>query len=178
MSAPDAPSSGLALLLSGEQWKRRLALWGGGVAVALAAIVFAKASDAAFSVFRGVLAVSPLWALLLTPAMFALLAWVTTRGLQTTRGSGIPQVIAGLDLPDDWRRRNLSLRVAASKMTLTVLGLLGGASIGREGPTVHVGAAIMHSLGARFGFRDAQQGARFLLAGGAAGLPSPAGGGG
>ena len=170
MPAPDAHKSGLALLLSGEQWKRRLALWGGGVAVALAAIVFAKASDAAFSVFRGVIAHSPLWALLLTPLTFALLAWVTTRGLQTTRGSGIPQVIAGLDLPDDWRRHNLSLRVAVSKMTLTVLGLLGGASIGREGPTVHVGAAIMHSLGARFGFRDPQQGARFLLAGGAAGI--------
>lgn len=170
MPEPDAHPSGVALLLSGEDWKRRLALWGGGVAVALAAIVFAKASDTAFSVFRGILADSPLWALLLTPGVFALLAWTTTRGLQTTRGSGIPQVITGLEVSDDWRRRNLSLRVAVSKMTLTILGLLGGASIGREGPTVHVGAAIMHSLGARFGFRDPQQGARFLLAGGAAGI--------
>jgi H+/Cl- antiporter ClcA len=170
MSHHDEPKAGLALLLSGEHWKRRFALWGGGIAVALAAIVFAKASDAAFSVFRGVVAHSPWWALLLTPAMFSLLAWITTRGLQTTRGSGIPQVIAGLDLPEDWRMRNLSLRVAVSKMALTVFGLLGGASIGREGPTVHVGAAIMHSLGARFGFRDPEQSARFLLAGGAAGI--------
>ena len=170
MRSDDAHRSGLAFLLSGEHWKRRAALWGGGVAVALAAIAFAKASDAAFSVFRRVVDVSPLWALAITPASFALLAWLTTRGLQTTRGSGIPQVIAGLQLSEDWRRRNLSLRVAASKLALTVLGLLGGASIGREGPTVHVGAAIMHSLGARVGFRDPQQGARFLLAGGAAGI--------
>ena len=162
--------SGLALLLSGEHWKRRAALWGGGIAVALAAIAFAKASDVAFSVFQRVVGASSWWALLLTPAAFALLAWITTRGLQVTRGSGIPQVIAGLQLPEDWRARNLSMRVAVSKLMLTVLGLLGGASIGREGPTVHVGAAIMHSLGARFGFRDPQQGARFLLAGGAAGI--------
>jgi hypothetical protein len=40
--------AGLAVLLSGEGWARRLALWGGGVAVALAAIAFSKAADAAF----------------------------------------------------------------------------------------------------------------------------------
>lgn len=157
-------------LLSGAGWRRRAALWTGAVAVALAAIVFAKASDAAFSVFRGVIAHSPYWALLLTPSVFALLAWVTTRGLQATRGSGIPQVIASLQMPADWGLRHLSLRVAVAKMSLTVAGLLGGASIGREGPTVHVGAAIMRAVGARFGFSDARQSSRFLLAGGAAGI--------
>ncbi|RAX29244.1 chloride channel protein, partial [Enterococcus sp. HPCN18] len=35
-----------ALVLS-EAWRRRAALWGGAVAVALVAILFAKASDAA-----------------------------------------------------------------------------------------------------------------------------------
>ncbi|MGN6512100.1 MAG: chloride channel protein, partial [Lysobacteraceae bacterium] len=104
------------------------------------------------------------------PAMFALLAWGTTRGLETTRGSGIPQVIAALQQPEDWRGRNLSLKVALAKLLLTVSGLLGGASIGREGPTVHVGAALMHAIGRRFGFRDPRQGALFLLAGGAAGI--------
>ena len=53
-------------LLSGASWKRRAALWGGGVAVALAAILFAKASDLAFSLFRGMLAHSRYWALLAT----------------------------------------------------------------------------------------------------------------
>ena len=157
-------------LLSGTGWKRRSALWGGAVAVALAAIVFAKASDLAFSLFRRVIAHSPYWALLVTPAVFAGLAWATGRGLQATRGSGIPQVIAALEMPRDWGARHLSLRVAAAKMALTVGGLLGGASIGREGPTVHVGAAIMRAFGARFGFSGARQSARFLLAGGAAGI--------
>jgi H+/Cl- antiporter ClcA len=32
-------------------------------------------------------------------------------------------------------------------MVLTVLGFLCGASVGREGPTVHVGASIMDALG-------------------------------
>lgn len=164
------PPSAIDRLLSGADWKRRAALWGAGVAVALAAIAFAKASDEAQAAFRWLLAQSPWYALVATPTMFALLAWSTTRGLETTRGSGIPQVIAALQLPEDWRERNLSLKVALAKMLLTVSGLLGGASIGREGPTVHVGAALMHAIGRRLGFRDPRQGALFLLAGGAAGI--------
>ena len=172
MPDPRTPSPLLDLdrLLSGTGWKRRAALWGGGVVVALAAIAFAKASDLASGLFAMLFAHAPWAALVATPAMFALLAWSTTRGLATTRGSGIPQVIAALQLPEGWRRAHLSLKVAVAKLVLTVLGLLGGASIGREGPSVHVGAALMHSIGQRFGFRDARQGALFLLAGGAAGI--------
>ena len=63
-----------ALVLS-EAWRRRAALWGGAVAVALVAILFAKASDAAFHLFQRITSLSPWWALLLTPGIFALLAW-------------------------------------------------------------------------------------------------------
>ena len=96
-----------ALVLS-EAWRRRAALWGGAVAVALVAILFAKASDAAFHLFQRITARSPWWALLLTPGIFALLAWLTSGVLKPTRGSGIPQVIAALDKPDEpFRKTNL-----------------------------------------------------------------------
>lgn len=170
MSPRPEAKVGFALLLWAEGWKRRVALWSGAIAVALVAIVFARASDAAFRVFARVMAISPLWALVLTPGMFALLAWLTTQRLQATRGSGIPQVIAALQLPQSWRERYLSLGISIAKLGLTVLGLLGGASIGREGPTVHIGAGIMQWVGRRFGFSDAHQTSRFLLAGGAAGI--------
>jgi len=158
-------------LLSGEGWRRRLALWGGAVAVALVAIVFAKASDAAFAVFRHCVEAAPWSAWLLTPAIFGLLAWATHGALRPTRGSGIPQVIAALETPDaGFRERNLSLRVSCGKLLLTTLSLLGGASVGREGPTVHVGASLMYVIGRRFGFTDARELGHFLLAGGAAGI--------
>lgn len=165
------PENTIDQWLSHVAWKRRLALWGGAVAVALLAIVFAKAGDAAFGLFAHLVGHQPLLALLITPAVFALLVWLTENRLRPTRGSGIPQVIAALQVGEPgFLRTHLSLRVAASKLALTVLALLGGASVGREGPTVHVGAGIMHAIGRRFGYSDDYQASRFLLAGGAAGI--------
>src|SRR5262249_18582001 len=135
------------------------------------AVFFAKAADHAFELFRG-LASHGWWVpFLITPATFALLCWLTEGALKATRGSGIPQAIAALNVEDgEFRMRLLSLKVAVGKMALTLAAFLGGASVGREGPTVHVGAGLMYSLGRRFGFDEPEAAGRFILAGSAAGL--------
>ncbi|NMW25188.1 chloride channel protein, partial [Rhodanobacter denitrificans] len=149
-----------------HHWKRRLVLWSGAVLVALAAILFAKASVWAYRLFLGILGHGSWIPLILTPIVFGLLAWVTEGRLRATRGSGIPQVIGTLHVEDEgFRARMLSLPIAAGKMLLTLISLAVGASIGREGPTVHVGAALFYSIGRRFGFSDAKAASRFILAG-------------
>ncbi|MDO1528596.1 chloride channel protein [Fulvimonas sp. R45] len=177
--APTPPRSSnprLQALLGHEffapmQWKRRIALWSGAVLVALAAILFAKASNWAYALFLRILAHGAWIPLILTPVVFGLLSWVTEGRLRATRGSGIPQVIATMHVEDEgFRARMLALPVAAGKMILTLLALMVGASIGREGPTVHVGAGLFYSLGRRFGFSDPKAASRFILAGGAAGI--------
>ncbi|MGX5774595.1 chloride channel protein [Methylorubrum zatmanii] len=149
------------------QWRRRALFLAGGVCVGLAAVLMAKAADAAQTVFRHGLGLSPGMALLLCPAGFALAAWLARTVFPNSQGSGIPQVIAARALDEGSARHALiSLKVAAGKVTVMCLGLLCGASIGREGPTVQVGAAIM----AAFGRLSPERMRGLLLAGGAAGV--------
>ena len=152
-------------------WLSRLVFWGGAVATGAVAVAFARGSDLALALFRAGAAWSPWWQWLAPPIGVTLVAWLTRRAFPGSQGSGIPQTIAALALSDARARdRLLSMRIAVGKFLLTLAGLASGASIGREGPTVQIGASIMHSLGrlARFPAADVDRG--LILAGGAAGV--------
>lgn len=158
-------------LLSTRLWRRRLTVWCGALVVGLVAVLFAWAADDATAVFAWVVRRQPAGMLLLAPAGLALSVWLTRAYFPGASGSGIPQVMAALHMSDPAAvRRVLSLRVAGGKIVLTLIGLASGASIGREGPTVQISSAIMHSLGGvlRLPRRDAQR--ALVLAGGAAGV--------
>jgi H+/Cl- antiporter ClcA len=160
---------GDALILD---WKRRLVFWSGAISVGLVAILFAIVCEHANTLFHKLLAISPYLPVLFTPLGFALIVFTTRKYFPGSQGSGIPQTIAALDPKESSEIRNqvLSLRVSIGKIMLTVMGLFFGASVGREGPTVQIGASIMHSLGrlARFSKHDLDKG--LILAGGAAGV--------
>jgi H+/Cl- antiporter ClcA len=125
-------------------FRRRIATGTGAVLLSLAALLFAAAGDRAQQLF-GALLESGVWLTLAwTPLVFAGVAWATGRWFGEARGSGIPQVIALGRRPDHAAGSQLvSLRTAAAKLGLTVAMLLGGASVGREGPTAQISAAVM-----------------------------------
>lgn len=134
----------------------------------LAASFYALAADEAKLVFDLWNGAYPLLALVISPLVFALCAWSVQMFFPAARGSGIPQVIAARILRNKKERNEiLSLRVAAGKVLITIVGLLGGAAIGREGPTVQIGAAIMLFCASAGGL-SAQRGV--VLAGAAAGV--------
>ncbi len=87
----------------------------------------------------------PWFALVWTPALTVLVVWWTRRFVPGAAGSGIPQVIRAFEDPLDPARQShlVSLRTSLHKIGLVSTGLLAGLSIGREGPTVQVGAGIM-----------------------------------
>ncbi len=148
-------------------WRSRLLFLAGGIGVGLAAVLMAKGADLAQDGFRRLIAPSPFIALVLTPAGFALAALLARTVFPNSQGSGIPQVIAARHARDTRFRHGLiSPRVAFGKVMVLFLGLLCGASAGREGPTVQVGAAIM----AAFGRLTPDRLPGLLLAGGAAGV--------
>ncbi len=158
-------------LFSARLWLRRIVFWGGAVVVGLVATAFALGSDHAHSAFRRVLAISPWLPLLITPLTLAGVAALTQRFFRGAEGSGIPQTIAAIRMADgEDRNRVLSLRLAAGKILLTIVGLAGGASVGREGPTVQIGAALLYNLRwlARFPRHLMDRG--LIIAGGGAGV--------
>lgn len=153
--------------VTSERWQRRTVFVVGGVAVGAAAVALAMLADLAQLAFAALLAKSRYASLLVTPLGFAFSVFLTNRFFTNSQGSGIPQAIAARQLTDQAARSRLvSMRIAIGKVLLTLLGLLCGASAGREGPTVQVGASIMFALGRMSPRR--QPG--LILAGAAAGV--------
>jgi H+/Cl- antiporter ClcA len=152
-------------------WRPRLVFWAGAIAIGLISVAFAELADLAQIAFRNLTGTGRwgyLLPLVLTPSIFVLSAWLAIRFFPNAQGSGIPQAIAARHMHDEEdRSRLLSLKLAGGKILLTVLGLFSGASIGREGPTVQVGASIMMQA-ARWGGMAQARG--LILAGSAAGI--------
>lgn len=159
-------------LFSFHHWKSRLLLWTAAAAVGVAAVGFAKLADLAHIGLRWMLGVSPWWVWVTAPLGFAAIGWLTQRYFRGAEGSGIPQTIFALR-PDSGAT-GLSLlraRVVIGRVVLAGASLLCGGSIGREGPTVHVGAAIVHAFGRWMPHSTlSAQRRALILAGGAAGV--------
>ncbi|MEE4450029.1 chloride channel protein [Novosphingobium resinovorum] len=148
-------------------WRRRVAIVGGAVLVGIVALLFADLADRANALFHRFDAWCWWAPLVATPAGFAAIVWLTNRFAPLARGSGIPQVMAATKAPEAALSTLVSARAAVAKFLLTAGALLVGASVGREGPTVQIAAAIMgrvHRL-LRIPLRSS-----VYIAGGAAGV--------
>lgn len=139
----------------------------GAVVIGLCALLFARLADAASGLFNST--VDSVWwlPLVITPLGFASIAYLTRTLAPEAVGSGIPQVIAAVHQPKLALDKLLSLRVALFKTCFTVVALLCGASVGREGPTVQLSAAILGWFTRIF---RAPMRASMIIAGGAAGV--------
>jgi len=146
----------------------------GAGCVALFSIVFAYIAEVALRWNAQLTTATPWLAFVMLPFGLAALRWLTIRLAPQARGSGIPQVIAAVTLPPAGAAQTVlvSFRQSMWKVLLTTGALLAGASVGREGPSVQVGAAAMlawgqwcqHKLRFRIGFHP-----NALIAAGAAG---------
>ena len=151
-----------------DEWRRRLAMLTSAVLIGVLATLFARAADFAQRNFAAMTREEPYAPLLLTPFLFVAIAALTRSLAPASRGSGIPQVIAASRNPEGETTAGLlSARTAFAKLALSIAALLGGASVGREGPTVQVAAAAMTQVHRLFRVRVTPG---VLIAGGAAGV--------
>ena len=156
-------------------WLQYGVFWLGAIAVGLIAVLYARLADWSYALFMWGRGHNPLLPLLMTPAICAGCVWLTLRYCRGAEGSGIPQAIASLEGPPGIARGLMTMRILIGKVLVSLMGLMGGLTIGREGPTIHMGAALMYNLRVFYPkhFR-ARRGQvleqRLILAGSAAGL--------
>ncbi len=125
-----------------------------GIGGGFAAILFRFLIEGATWTFSGGATASPdgfaglaWWWLLLMPAVGGLLVGPLVHYLAPeARGTGVPEVMEAVGL----RGGNIRKRVAVFKALAVAICLGSGGSAGREGPIVHVGAAIGSLLGRIF----------------------------
>ncbi len=151
---------------------RRHAVWVVAAAASgLGAYLFNFAEQLSEESRRWMMGISPFLPAGIVSISIMIICPLRDRVFPGTDGTGIPQTIAALKIPDGPdRSKVLSWRIMIGKMLLLVMGLFAGPTIGREGPSVHVGACLMYlsTRYANFHHHLVERG--LILAGGAAGI--------
>lgn len=162
-------------LLAGRQWVDRAIVLAFAAATGAIVVAFTLLAEAAIHGFRQIESWGDhgrYFTLLWTPALTVVLLWWTRRFVPGAGGSGIPQVMRALDddLPPQHSSWLASMRVSLHKVGLVSGGLLAGLSIGREGPTVQVGAGVMVSARRWLSPQSGIDSHDLMVAGAAAGI--------
>ncbi|MEO8406099.1 MAG: chloride channel protein, partial [Chitinophagaceae bacterium] len=116
------------------------------------------------------------WIIFILAPLSFLIAWIIVqRFAPNARGSGIPQIMAAIDLTPEKHEKGitklLSLRIIAIKIVSSLFMVLGGGAIGREGPTIQIAGSVfrvIHRFIPESWPRSSQK--SFILTGAAAGL--------
>jgi H+/Cl- antiporter ClcA len=121
---------------------------GSGLCAYLVSRVFGWAEHLALSFYRSY----PVIFAVLAPLFFLASAHLVFRYAKYAGGSGIPQVMYALERINRGDRSSRSImaingiRTAVVKLSSAVLALMGGASIGREGPSAQIAAGVFQAI--------------------------------
>ncbi|WP_122951181.1 chloride channel protein [Bathymodiolus thermophilus thioautotrophic gill symbiont] len=117
------------------------------VLTVIAITFFLQISEYSQHIFKTLIAKHPALSFIITPITFVGIIYFAKQYCHFVQGSGIPQLIAATDSRNkSIREKLLSFRVAAGKIGLIFLTMLGGAPIGIEGPSIHIGGSIFYGF--------------------------------
>ncbi len=140
--------------ISNQSFKKNLLnalpFWLGSIITGLVAVLYAKLFSWAEMGTQFMYAHFGIWLLLITPITFFVAWYLVHQFSPYARGSGIPQVSAAIELttPNHSYKVNklLSIRIIVVKIISSLVMVLGGGAIGREGPTIQIAASIFKRI--------------------------------
>ncbi len=156
-----------------------LSFWFAATVVGLLAVFYARIISYVQGIYFLCFDMHPYWMSLATPAVFVAATFLVVRYAPEAKGSGIPQVLEAArlaslqeDVSSITRSGLVSIKTAVIKVLSSIVGILGGASIGREGPTVQIAASGFSWFGlyVKKRFDTSVDYSSYLIAGGAAGV--------
>jgi H+/Cl- antiporter ClcA len=129
---------------------RGIPFWLASLITGLVAVGYTKLFIYSEGIFHWVLHWHGWMIFIITPFCF-FIAWGVVQWLApSARGSGIPQVMAAIELAsprqDEKVDRLLSFRIIITKIISSVVMVMGGAAIGREGPTIQIAGSIFRMV--------------------------------
>lgn len=87
---------------------------------------------------------------IVSPVAFVLSWWIVKRFSPYAKGSGIPQVMAAVELanPKGYSKIShlLSFKIIIFKVISSVLLVIGGGAVGREGPTIQIAGSVFRKV--------------------------------
>ncbi len=153
---------------------RSLPLWIAAMLTGMVAVGYEKVFHASEDFGQQLIREHPFWVFIISPVAFTIALWLVERFAPAASGSGIPQLMAAVEVPTEQRHlvhRLLSLRIALVKIVSSLAMLLGGAVIGREGPTLQIAGSIFQWVYTKLpAFWPHISQRVMLITGGAAGL--------
>ncbi|MEO5998083.1 MAG: chloride channel protein [Chitinophagaceae bacterium] len=149
--------------------------WIASLLVGLVAVGYTRLFTFAENLLHSILRWHSWMIFIMAPTGF-LLAWLIVQLVApNAKGSGIPQVMAAIELATPKHNnkipRLLSLRIMLTKIASSLVMIFSGGAIGREGPTIQIAGSIfclVNKVVPRTWSKLSNQ--RFILTGAAAGL--------
>jgi H+/Cl- antiporter ClcA len=147
----------------------------GSIITAIVAVLYSKIFDYSVSVSKLVKHNFPWLFFIITPVCLLAGWWIVKKISPAASGSGIPQLMAAVNPKRNALKVStgylLGGKVLVTKVLSSIVALLGGALIGREGPTIQISGSVFYIthkfLPDNWPKVDRE---RMLIAGGAAGL--------
>ncbi|BAP31866.1 Cl- channel voltage-gated family protein [Chryseobacterium sp. StRB126] len=87
---------------------------------------------------------------IIAPIGFVLSWWLVKEFAPNAKGSGIPQVMAAVELANPKEHKKirslLSLKIIIFKIVSSVILVIGGGAVGREGPTIQIAGSVFRKV--------------------------------